>query len=336
MKVITGLENWRPEYDRIFIALGNFDGVHLGHQEIIKSALAQASAVVGTAMVMVFEPHPEKLLNPGACLPLLTTWAEKERLLEKMGVDVLLQLQFNEIFRCMSPEEFVAAFLLGKLGVAGAVVGYNYRFGYKGVGTSDILRRLGRDTGLAVTVIPPVVVDGIVVSSTIIRQLLREGKIRAANSLLGRYFAITGTIVPGAQRGRYLGFPTANIRVAGNPTISEGVYLVRCRWAEQLFFGVANVGKCPTFGQGEIRIEINLFDFQGELYGEELTVEFIEYLRPEWRFATARELQKQIGRDICRARGIIAKTLSLGGGGFDPVGLALSHDKELGDKERRQ
>ena len=311
MEVINGWENWQPKYDHIFIALGNFDGVHLGHQQIIKSAREQASAEGGTAMVMVFEPHPKKILNPNAHLPLLTTRSEKKRLLEEMGVDVLLQIQFSEMLRRMNPREFVVDFLRGRLGVAGVVVGYNYRFGYKGGGTSALLRRLGQDTSLAVTVIPPVVVGDMVVSSTIIRQLLGEGKVGVANSLLGRYFAITGTIVHGAKRGRHLGFPTANIQVMGKPALSRGVYLVRCRWAEHVFYGVANVGGCPTFGPGETRVEINLFDFQGELYGEELTTEFIEYLRPERKFASPRELQEQIGEDIRRARGIIARSIPL-------------------------
>lgn len=311
MEVINGWKNWQPGYDRIFIALGNFDGVHLGHQQIIKSAREQALARDGTAMVMVFEPHPKKILDPGACLPLLTSMPEKKQILEEMGVDVLLQLQFNKILRRMEPREFVIDFLHGKIGAAGVVIGYNYRFGYKGLGTAALLSHLGQDISLAVTVIPPVLVDGTVVSSTIIRQYLREGKIGAANKLLGRHFAITGTIVHGAKRGRHLGYPTANIRVPGKPVLSEGVYLVRCQWAEQIFFGVANMGACPTFGTGETRVEINLFDFRGELYGEELTVEFIEYLRPERKFASPRRLQEQIGEDIRRAREIISRTVSI-------------------------
>mgnify|MGYP000844872883 CR=1 FL=1 len=310
MKVINGLENWQPRPDPIYIALGNFDGVHLGHRQIIKAAQKEALTKGGTSVVMVFEPHPEKVLNPGAHLPLLTSKAEKERLLREMGVDVLFQLRFDKTLREMAPREFVFDFLRGRMGAAGVVVGYNYRFGHKGVGTSTLLRRLGQEASLAVRVIPPVVVNDIVVSSTIIRGLLGEGKVKAANSLLGRYFAITGTIVHGAKRGRHLGFPTANIQVTGRPALSEGVYLVQCQWAGDALFGVANVGGCPTFGIGETRVEINLFDFQGELYGQELTVEFKEYLRPGYKFASPRELIEQIGEDVRRAREIIGKSAS--------------------------
>lgn len=306
MEVIYGLDNWQQRFPRIITAIGNFDGVHLGHQQIIRTTIEQARARRGTAMVMTFEPHPEELINPGNSPPLLTTGAEKARILRKMGVDVLLLVEFNEAFRKITPREFITVVLKDKLGLEGVVVGYDYRFGLRGEGTTALLRQLGEAISLSVTIVPPVVVKGTVVSSTRIRQLLWKGQIRQAAELLGRYPSVEGIVVHGDKRGRNLGFPTANIQVPRKLALARGVYLVKCGLAKDIFYGVANVGSAPTFNREEVRLEINLFDYSGELYGERIRVEFLAYLRPEKQFRSLEELRKQISTDIQRAKGMLA------------------------------
>lgn len=305
MEIIYGLDNWQQKFPRIITAIGNFDGVHLGHQKIIKTTVEQARARRGTAMVMTFDPHPEEIINPDNSPPLLTTRAEKARILRKMGVDVLLLVEFNEAFRSIAPREFITGILKDHLGLEGVVVGYDYRFGIKGGGTTALLRQLGEDVSLSVTIVPPVVIKGTIISSTKIRELLGEGRVREAAQLLGRYPAVEGIVVHGDKRGRSLGFPTANLQVGRKLAFARGVYLVKCRLGGGTFYGVANVGTAPTFNREEVRLEINLFDFSGELYGERLSVDFLAYLRPERQFQNLEELRKQIGADIRKGKGIL-------------------------------
>ncbi|MGI6143113.1 MAG: bifunctional riboflavin kinase/FAD synthetase [bacterium] len=305
MEVIYGLDKWQQRFPRIITAIGNFDGVHLGHQKIIRTTIEQARARGGTAMVMTFEPHPEELINPANSPPLLTTGAEKARILRKMGVDVLLLVEFNEAFRTIAPREFITGILKDSLGLEGIVVGYNYRFGNKGEGTTALLRRIGEEKSMSVTIVPPVVINGTIVSSTKIRQLLGEGKVRKATELLGRYLAVEGIVVHGDKRGRNLGFPTANLQVPRKLALARGVYLVKCWFDNRTFYGVANVGMAPTFSREEVRLEIFLFDFSGEIYGKKLSVDFLDYLRPERQFRTLEELKEQINADILQAKGIL-------------------------------
>lgn len=308
MEIIYGLENWYHHYPKPVVALGNFDGVHLGHQQIIKTALEKARAVGGTAVVMTFEPHPEKVLHPEQSPPLLMTVAEKARLLRRLGIDVLLLVKFSREFAQIKPVEFVTEILKRKLGAYSVVVGYNYRFGHKGEGTPALLRLLGDELSLNVIVVPPVVVNGTIVSSTLIRKLLQAGKIKEATALLGRYPTFEGAVVHGDKLGRKLGFPTANLQLPRDLVLpAYGVYLVQCVWDRQTIFGIANVGKCPTFAKEEVRVEVYLFDFRGGIYGERLRVEFLEFLRPERFFRSPEELQEQIRRDTQRAKEILKR-----------------------------
>lgn len=308
MKILTEYRGLRHHYERIHIGLGNFDGVHLGHQQLITELVASARKAGGTAVVFTFEPHPAMVLKPETAPPLLLAPELKQRIIAGFGVDLLLAVPFTREFSMLSPEAFVKEVLWDEIGVKSVFVGYNYTFGHRGVGTPETLVSLGLSYGFEVNVVPPVTVDGTPVSSTLIRSLVMEGKVAEARSFLGYYPAFAGTVVTGERRGTDLGFPTANIEVEDHLLVpANGVYAVRVMVDGEIFLGVANIGVCPTFTSGlprKRRVEVFVFDFHGDLYGKRLEVSFTKRLREERRFKSAAELAEQIRCDVAAARAL--------------------------------
>jgi riboflavin kinase/FMN adenylyltransferase len=291
----------------VHCAIGVFDGVHLGHQAVIGEAMASAREGGGTACVITFDPHPARVLAPASAPRLLTSTPHKLRLLEDLGIAHVVVITFDREFAEMPAEAFVRG-LNGSAGdLARICVGSDWRFGNRCTGNVELLERLGSDLGFAVTGVPTVRVDGMVASSTRIREAVAGGDFSVAERLLGRPYTVLGTVVEGRRLGRTLGFPTANLRVHNEQLPPTGVYAVRIRrgtgaeWA-----GVGNLGYRPTLEGDEMRrtLEVHAFDFSGDLYGEDLEVRFLSFLRPERKFENLEALKRQIETDAAAARAV--------------------------------
>jgi riboflavin kinase/FMN adenylyltransferase len=306
MQLITDLSAIKTPIARSVLTLGNFDGLHIGHQELVRMVIKRAGELDAVSMVVTFRPHPLKVLAPEKCPALISIYEEKIRLFERLGIDVLVKIPFTLDFSSMSPEAFVKDILCGLLGAREIFVGYNYRFGKGRSGTTETLRTLGRECGFVVREIDQISLDGEVISSTKIRDLLRNGEVEHAARLLGRNYAITGIVIKGDGRGKELGFPTANIAPKHAIVPSNGVYAVRLDVRENRYEGVANIGVRPTFGKEQPAIEVHIFDFNEDIYGEEISVFFIGKLRDERKFGSAVELIEQIRADIIAARKILS------------------------------
>jgi riboflavin kinase/FMN adenylyltransferase len=294
-------------YPKPVLALGNFDGVHLGHQAIFQHVVTRARKVDGTSMVFTFEPHPLQVLAPEKAPPLLTTYEQKIRLIAALGITVALRVPFTAQFARQEPIEFVREVLGRHLGIHEVVVGHDFRFGHRRAGTVDFLQAQAERFGYRVTVIPAIMQDDTVVSSSNIRRLLLQGQVEQAARLLGRHYAIEGPVVEGFRRGRQLGFPTANVRPMNAIVPHPGVYTVRVEWQNRLYPGVANVGYNPTFGNQALSVEAHLFDVDADLYGATVRVEFLHRIRDERKFASVEELIAQIASDAQAARTVHAR-----------------------------
>ncbi|MCL6603042.1 MAG: bifunctional riboflavin kinase/FAD synthetase [Paenibacillus sp.] len=287
-------------------ALGQFDGLHRGHASVIKSAVALARQKGVTAAVITFHPHPKDVMGKGDYDGYLTPPTDKQKILDQMGVDILYIIEFNEQLSRVSPQNFVSGMLL-PLQLVTAVIGFDFRFGYRGEGDADMLRELGQGV-MDVETVPPFLLDGQKVSSSGIRRSLQFGELELANSWFGRCYHLRGTVVHGEKRGRTIGFPTANLQLEDHFVIpAKGVYAVRAFHNEQVLPGVMNVGVKPTFHEGETTpsFEVHLFDFNGDLYGLQLTVELVSYIRPERKFDSIQALVDQISADAETAKKIL-------------------------------
>jgi len=301
MEVYTRLSDIRGRFVNSAVALGTFDGVHVGHQQIIRTAAACARKAGGPSVVFTFSNHPLAVIDPDRSPPLLITAAYREELIAALGTDVLLAVAFDRALLGLSPGAFIDL-LVDNLRPACVVVGPNYSFGHRGAGTPEMLALAGRERGFEVIVPPAVALAGTLVSSTLIRQLILAGDVAAAAPLLGRPFRVSGTVVKGEGRGRTLGFPTANIAAAAGQIVpADGVYATYVHVDGTRFRGVANIGANPTF-QGKARhIEVHLLGFTGNLYDRTIAVDFLAKLRDERTFAGAGELKAQIAGDIAAA-----------------------------------
>ena len=306
MILITDLNRIERKFDRSVLTLGNFDGVHLGHQELVRMVMRRAKETGAVSMVVTFRPHPLKILAPEKCPPLISIYEEKIRLFEKLGIDVLVKIPFTVEFSAMTPEDFVKDVLCDTLGAKEIFVGYNYRFGKGRKGDVQTLRTLGERYGFAVREVEQISRAGEVISSTKIRHLLREGDVEHAAKLLGRTYAITGIVVKGDGRGKGLGFPTANIAPKHAIIPSDGVYAVRLFVRDRLYDGIANIGMRPTFDKKTLAIEVHVFDFNEDVYGEDISLYFIRKIREEKKFESVDALVGQIRADIRTAREILA------------------------------
>ncbi|WP_339159639.1 bifunctional riboflavin kinase/FAD synthetase [Paenibacillus sp. FSL W8-0186] len=295
-------DNARPQV----LAIGQFDGLHLGHASVIESAVRTAASLNLPAAVMTFHPHPKEVMKKGDYDGYLTPPREKERILKSLGVNYVYIVEFNDAFSRVSPQNFVAGVLV-PLQIHTAVVGFDFRYGYRGEGDAGMLRELSDNT-LEVHTVPPFLIEGEKVSSSGIRRALAEGEVQLAARWLGRRYSIYGTVMHGEKRGRQIGFPTANLKPDEHFVLpAKGVYAVRVNYEGQRLEGVMNVGVKPTFHNDKSApsLEIHLFDFNGDLYGKSLSVELVEFIREERRFGSIDELVAQIGKDADTAKSML-------------------------------
>jgi riboflavin kinase / FMN adenylyltransferase len=289
------------------VALGNFDGFHLGHQAVVGRAVARARAEGRPAIVATFDPHPKRFFRPDSEPFRLTTLDQRQRLFAEAGVDAMLVFPFDGGLAGLAAQGF-AERLAGEIGATGVVTGRDFTFGKGRAGDTGSLAALGAALGFAAEVVPPVALDGETVSSTRIRDLLREGRPREAARLLTRPFAIQAVVEGGARLGRQLGYPTANMRLGDYLRPAYGIYAVRGRLADgRVLDGVANLGIRPTFDPPEELLESFFFDFAGDLYGQAVEVALIAYLRPEARFDSLDALKVQMDADAARARELLTR-----------------------------
>jgi riboflavin kinase/FMN adenylyltransferase len=305
MKIIDDLTFTRADFSAPALTIGNYDGLHLGHQAIIKRVIERAKEGRCEAVVLTFEPHPVKFLHPQLQIPLITPYRKKMMLLEQLGVDVTINLPFTKDVARMSAEEFIRNIVLNRIAPRYVIVGFNFTFGKGRTGTAEELKKLGERLGFAVEIMPPYSVGDEVVSSTRIRELILEGRIQEANRLLGMNFLILGTVIHGHARGKILGFPTANLEIAEDLYPKAGVYAASVIVANKTYQAVVNVGTNPTFGDEKFAVEAFLFDYQGDLYGKELQVALVSRLRDEQTFPSPGELIRQIELDVHQAKEIL-------------------------------
>ena len=288
--------------------MGVFDGVHRGHQAVIGRAVADSRREPGAAAVVVtFDPHPLRVLRPDTAPRLLTSTRHKFQFFADLGATHCLALPFDAAFAATPPEAFITSLAAAARPLREVCVGFNWSFGRGREGNLDLLTRLGERHGFVVVGLPSVNVDGETVSSTLIRQAVEVGDLPKAARMLGRQFTILGTVVAGQQLGRRLGFPTANLAAHNEQFPPNGVYAVTARWDGGTYPGVVNLGYRPTVAQpgGERLLELHLFDFDRQIYGDDVEVEFRAFLRPEQKFAGVEELRAQIARDAATARSLL-------------------------------
>lgn len=305
MELIRGQHNLRPRHRGCVATIGNFDGVHLGHQAILRQLAAAQRHL--PALVITFEPQPQEFFAPDKAPARLTRLREKLLALAALGVGRVLVLKFDRRLAEMPAQRFVEELLLEKLDVRHLVIGDDFRFGRGREGDFALLERAGETYGFRVANTPSYEVDGARVSSTRVREALGRGELTLAARLLGRRYAICGRVVHGDKRGRILGFPTANVDLRRHAAPLAGVYVVTLQgMAEGPLPGVANVGYRPTIAGGREHLEVHLFDFAGDLYGRHVQVDFLYHLRAERRFESLEALQRQIGQDVRQARAFFA------------------------------
>lgn len=294
--------------DNSIITVGSFDGVHVGHAKILSTLVNRAKERNCRSVLLTFEPHPRKVVSKDFNLRLLTLTDEKKRLISQLDVDEIIVIPFTKEFSQMSSDDFFNEFIIKKIGIKEIILGYDHRFGKGRDGDENKVRELGKLFGFDVITVPPVKFGDLTVSSSLIRKELAEGRVKNIRDYLNRYYSITGSVSEGDKRGRLLGFPTANISVTDSDKMipSNGVYAVRVIIGDETFNGVMNIGKRPTFQSIENTIlEVNIFDFEKNIYGREITVEFIDRLRDEQKFSSKDELIAQIEKDKKRALEIL-------------------------------
>jgi riboflavin kinase/FMN adenylyltransferase len=306
--MIPCFDDWRampPQWKDAAVALGNFDGVHRGHQMLIQRTAEQARAGKAPVVALTFEPHPRRFFVPDTAPFRLTLPPAKLRLLEQHGVQAVLAQRFDQAFADLSPDAFVEDVLLKGLAARHVVCGYDFTFGARRGGNVEMLREKGRDRGFGVTVLDPVMREGEIYSSTRIREALRAGWVSEAAGLLGHAWEIEGTVELGDQRGRTIGFPTANVALGEHLRPRFGVYAVRALVDGEWRNAVANLGRRPTFGKLQENFEVHVFDFSADLYGKVLRVALVEFIRPEMKFAGLDQLKAQIAADGEAARRLL-------------------------------
>ncbi len=307
MELINGIDRLPEKARNIFVALGNFDGVHRGHQEIIREAITAARINGGCSAVLVFDPHPLVALRPEQPLEQLTDIADRAEIMAEMGLDYMIVQPFTRLFSSLSPEKFVRNILVEKLDVKSVYVGEDYSFGHHGAGSSETLVYWGKELGFSVQVRAMLQVEGKEVSSSIIRALLLSGDVSDAAEMLGYYFFRHGSVIRGYGIGKTMVYPTANI--AANPRLlwpGRGVYLTAVGNLDSgLHYGVTNVGSRPTFAHHDTTVETHILDFNSTIYNREIRICFLEKLRDTRTFSSPLKLREQIGIDIKKSRELI-------------------------------
>ncbi len=297
MIVVERIEALEREYPFVVVALGTFDGVHLGHQEILGRVVRRARQERGTAAVLTFARHPLEVVHPSKAPPLITPLPIKKEIVRSIGIDLLVAVTFTPFLADTPPADFVKTYLVDRLRARSVCVGYDFAFGKGRAGSPDTLRKLGEEYQFGVEVVPAMRVDGQVVSSTLIRGMLHRGELLAAARYLGRPYLVRGTVEPGAGRGKELGYPTANLPATADLLVPDGVYVGQVWIRRGLRRALVNIGTAPTFGGGPRRVEVHLVETSEDLYGETLTVFLLGRLRDERRFDSPELLRQQIEVD---------------------------------------
>jgi riboflavin kinase/FMN adenylyltransferase len=307
MEIIKGL----PEHlscQSPVVTIGNFDGVHIGHQKIFRAVVDKAAELKGTPVAMTFDPHPVRVLSPERGLKLITSTADKARLISNTGIKYLISVEFNRDFAHTDAEDFIREILVGRLRVKWVVIGHNYTFGRGKKGNAKLLRRRGRKYGFGVSVVRYAKVGGEIVSSSRVRQSVTAGKVGETASMLGRAYHIDGLVIKGAGRGTsLLNTPTANLATENELMPKEGVYAVRVSLDGHTYDGVANLGRNPTFKEGKMSYEVHIFNFHRNLLDHGLRLHFIKRIRDEKKFSCIEDLYDHIKIDIDTAKEILRK-----------------------------
>ena len=304
MQVEEELAKFQPEKDTL-LTIGVFDGVHLGHKYLLSQLIEQAREQDLLSGVVTFNQHPQEVLSPQTKLPFLTDLTQRIHLLKNEGIENIITLSFTSELAQLSAHQF-ANLLKKYLRMRGLVIGPDFALGQKREGNTNTLRALGQDMSFSVTVIPPIMINGEIVSSTAIRSALADGDMKRVHNLVGRPFSLNGRVTSGAGRGVELGFPTANLDIEPEQALpAEGVYATWTHIDGQAYQSMTNIGKQPTFGGSQRIVEVYILDFRSNLYGRELRIDIMERLRGEKQFDTAEELKKQITEDIKRGRAIL-------------------------------
>jgi riboflavin kinase/FMN adenylyltransferase len=311
MKIIDHLENITQPFKNAVITIGNFDGVHIGHQALFHEVIEKADAIDGTSIAMTFDPHPIRVLQKNNNPPLITLQEQKTELIERSGMEVLICIPFTKQFASLSAEDFIKNLLIEKIGMKAIIVGGDYTFGKNREGNLAVLTSFASQLGYEV-----IVADWIKaaqkasdrISSTKIRELVMTGKVEPARKMLGRHYQIRGRVVKGRDRGgKLLGIPTANINLQDELCPKTGIYAVTVEYNNRIYKGVANIGYSPTFDDNEFTVEVHLLNFAENIYDEKIRVNFIERIRDEKKFSDISELKEQINQDI-KTAGIILAT----------------------------
>jgi len=310
MKLFNELEEI-INIDGTVIALGNFDGVHLGHQELIKRTVKAAEAANLKSAVFTFSNHPRKVLSKGKEVKCILYTDEKAAIIEGLGVDYMFNIPFDEGIRRMDAIEFISKLLLIKLKMREAYCGFNYKFGYKGSGNVEIMMKESVKKHFGIHVLQPVKIDGIVVNSTLIRKLVEQGDVDKCMRFMGRNYTVGGEVVVGNRLGKTIGFPTSNLVVDDSMVApANGVYITNCTYNGRKYPSVTNVGVKPSVGKFGKNMETHIFNFDKELYGKTIRVEFLKKTRDEKKFDSIDELAKQITRDCIMAKDYHRKNFS--------------------------
>ncbi|NQS71065.1 MAG: bifunctional riboflavin kinase/FAD synthetase [Desulfobulbaceae bacterium] len=308
MKIYTSLEQVAAPRAPAHVTIGNFDGVHLGHQQLFSRVVRRARREGGVSVAITFDPHPLKVLSPKG-IRLISTTEQKIELIERAGVDELLIIPFTKEMAATNAEDFVDDILLRQVGMVSLVVGYDYAMGKGRAGGTEFLKQQGAAKGFVVEVVPAFYVGGKLVSSSTIRDLVAAGKMRDVRTLLGRYYQIRGEVQYGRQRGsQLLGYPTANLRILAEDLCpKQGVYVTQVIYDGTCYGGVSNIGYNPTFGEKTLVAETHIFGFKDDIYGRPLRINLLRHLREERKFNSLDELIRQIEKDIAVAHRVLAR-----------------------------
>ncbi len=305
MKIVQGTSNILSSLPYPVITIGNFDGVHKGHQVLFHKTCEIAKKNKGTAIAFTFDPHPLKIIAPEKFPPQLTTFQKKMALIETCGMDQVICANFDHSFANQSPRDFAKNILVDKIGVREVVVGFDYAFGRGREGTLDYLKTMGKEFNFIVHTVDPVKINGHMISSSSVREMIEAGRVESAKDFLGRNYSLIGEVIHGDKRGQSIGFPTANLNVEEVLVPGTGVYAVYALVNGQRKPAVANVGFKPTFNSGALGIEVHILEFEEELYGHKVEIEFISRIRDEVKFPSVDALVEQIQKDIQNAKQLL-------------------------------
>ena len=293
------------------VTIGNFDGIHLGHHALIENVVEEADSKGFNSALVTFEPHPQEIINQGKPVSRICTTSHQLNLFENLGLDEIHVIHFTKKLSRMSPKEFALKFLINRFNLTKLIIGYDFHFGKQRSGDFKLLEHLSKKYNFSVERFPPIKEKGQIVSSTLIRKLIKEFDFKKIPDFLGREFSVYGKVEYGEKRGKKLGFPTANISPGTPLALENGVYVCKIKLEDKIFYGISNIGKKPTFGENQVNIETCIFDFDRDIYGKYLEVIPLCKLRPEKKFSSIEELKKQIDLDILTAQNYLKKKKKL-------------------------